>query len=73
MGVAYATGTWVPKNLVEADKWLTVANANGEATRAGIAQLEASMTKEQIEEAKRLAKMFMPSKPVELPWPVPLR
>lgn len=54
VGLLYQEGKGVAQNLVEADKWFTVAGAAGNA-----ATVEKNMTREQIAEAKKLAKEWV--------------
>ena len=57
----YALGIVMRKNLVEADKWFTLASMQefGPATRR-MRELEETMTPQQIEQAKALVKAWKP-------------
>ncbi|MEA5098819.1 MAG: tetratricopeptide repeat protein [Burkholderiaceae bacterium] len=57
----YAIGVIVRKNLVEADKWFTLSSDQGfgPATRR-MREVEETMTPQQIEQAKALAREWKP-------------
>jgi TPR repeat protein len=58
LGVIYANGDGVLKDAVEAHAWLNVAGANGnEEAKENLAKIEKEMTKEQIAEATKLARI----------------
>ena len=63
MGLAYSTGRCVPQDYVEAHMWLNLAAAQGdkgaEEFRALLARI---MTPDQIAEAQRLAREWVPKK-----------
>jgi len=61
MGGMYATGLIVRMNVVEADKWFILASmqGHGPGTRY-MKDLEETMTPEQVEKAKLLAKNWKP-------------
>ncbi len=53
LGVLYREGKGVSPNAVEAAKWFRIAGANGD-----LAEVEKSMTPEQVGEARRLAETW---------------
>ena len=61
LGLLYANGEGVPKNSVEAYKWLNLAAANGyEDAIKRRSILERQMTRDQIAEAQRLSAGWQP-------------
>ena len=63
MLLMYALGQGVPKDYVEAHKWLSLAAAQGYKDVAKFRDLIAStMTHAQIAEAQRLAREWKPKK-----------
>jgi len=63
MGGMYATGLIVRMNVIEADKWFILASkqGHGPGTRY-MKDIEETMTPEQIEKAKLLAKEWTPKR-----------
>ena len=60
----YANGRGVPQNLVEACKWLSIAGDQIEPTVVSVRldDLETKLTPDQLGEARRLAKEFVPKR-----------
>jgi TPR repeat protein len=65
LGLHYVKGTGVSRDLVQAYKWLSLAAASDDEhapeIRVNIAKVEASLTKEQVAQAQRLAREFRPA------------
>ncbi len=60
LGLAYADGNGMPKNLVEAHAWLDVANVGSdEIIPRHLDAVEKQMTKDQIAEAAKRAKSLV--------------
>ncbi len=67
LGVCYANGQGVTKDYVEGYMWWLLAAGQGdEYAKKGVAQLENVMTKEQIAEGQKLARVFKPRKASDL-------
>jgi TPR repeat protein len=63
LGVLYAHGEGVEKNVVEGCKWLSLASAQGHVpAKNALLNLGQKMTPEQIAEGQRLAREFQPQK-----------
>ena len=63
LGDRYTTGRSVPQDRVEAYKWLSLAAAHGVPDAVEVRDsLKGSMTGEQIDEGKRRAAAFVPTK-----------
>jgi TPR repeat protein len=63
IGAAYADGEHVAKDDVQAHKWMELAAEQGnEDAKRYLPVIEARMSKEQIDEAQRLARNFKPIK-----------
>jgi TPR repeat protein/tRNA A-37 threonylcarbamoyl transferase component Bud32 len=61
LGLRYTKGEGVPEDLVEAYKWASLANHSGPYnTQVQLGHLEEKMTSEQLAQAKRLVKEFVP-------------
>ncbi len=61
LGICYFKGNGVPKDYVMAYKWQLLAAAQGDKdAKAGVAQMESAMTKEQITEGQKLVRDFKP-------------
>jgi len=61
LGAMYAKGQGVPQNYVQAHKWFNLAAARGHEEARNYRDLVAErMTREQIQEAQRLAAAFEP-------------
>jgi len=62
LGMRYTRGDGVPKDYVEAHKWLNLAAAQGDqyASQFLSDKLEPLMTRDEITEARRLAREFKP-------------
>jgi TPR repeat protein len=57
LGMMYAEGEGVPKDLVQAHVWLNIAGANGDKdAKKSLAIVEEQMTSEQKAEAMKLAR-----------------
>jgi TPR repeat protein len=62
LGIMYANGEGVPRNLVSARMWLSIASENGlEDAYKFRARLEGVMTKADIEEATTAARICLSS------------
>ena len=56
LGMAYAEGAFVPRNYIEAYKWVSLAEAQGQKVPNKFwEKLEARMSRKQVAEAQRLA------------------
>lgn len=55
LGVMYDNGEGVPKNYVQAAKWLYLGKANGVEADTAIRKIESMMSHQQIEQAQALA------------------
>jgi uncharacterized protein len=64
LALRYAKGEGVPQDDVEAYKWAMLARSQGDPNIVGVSlsNLEQRMTREQIVEAKRRAKEFVPKR-----------
>jgi TPR repeat protein len=63
LGLAYTSGDGVPINYIEAYKWSNLALGNGDwLSKDNLQFLEQKMTPEEIAEAQRLSKAFVPRK-----------
>jgi len=63
LGTFYFDGTGVPRDLIEAWKWLTLAAADGDRYAAEMRDsVAAEMTLSQIAEARRLVKAWRPKR-----------
>lgn len=56
IGMAYANGLGVPKDLVKSHAWCTVSSANNKPATNILAKIEKEMTPEQLAEAAKLAR-----------------
>ena len=62
LGHSYANGDGLPKDYVEAYKWINLASAQGDkSARHGLGFLEQRMTPDQIAEAQQLTHEFKPN------------
>ncbi|MEK9627753.1 MAG: hypothetical protein VW455_01895 [Nitrospinota bacterium] len=60
LGMMYFKGTGVEKNIIEADKWLFVAEKLGQdAGKKNRIYVERQMTREQIEKARKLGNEWL--------------
>ena len=67
LGVAYYIGDGMPKNLMEAYKWMSLSDAQGVArARNALQTISNEMSANEMAEAKQLASTF---KPTALPKP----
>ena len=63
IGSCYYLGDGVPKDYLEAYRWLNLASAQGfETAKKILSIIEQQMTQEQISEAQQLAREFKPRK-----------
>jgi TPR repeat protein len=60
----YATGEGVPQDLVEACKWGLIAGAQADPSTSdlNLSELEGKLTPDQLAEAQRRAKLFVPKR-----------
>jgi len=58
LGTADATGTGVKQDHVQAHKWVSLALQQGKGDKPALPTLVEKMTKEQVNEAVRLAAEF---------------
>jgi len=67
LGVAYFNGGGTPQDYLQAYKWMKLASAQGnEHAKKSISIVEQQMTAEQIDEAQKLSREFVPQQPKEL-------
>ena len=63
LGVSYATGQGVSRDLVQAHLWFSVAASQMSSdAQAAVQRLEAAMSRQQIDDARRLHEQWKPRK-----------